>query len=531
MLRLAVRFHYVPVLLLLAIWSGWFIHQGSFEINGERYYSLFDDGMISMTYAKNLTQGHGLNWAKFGDPVEGFSSPLWTFLMVPFQLLPIGWGKVSLAFAMFCAGILGLNVVVLDRILRKRLGITAILPRFAATLTLAFLYPLNYWSLVGMECGPQVLVFLLGIDQFLAFEQEKQTKHLYKLGMVLAAAMLVRMDMVFFVGMVILFLAPWLWKNQRQGLKFLLIAGLPMVAYMLFRMAYFHDIFPNTYYLKLHKISLDLRIERAWFHFKVWAKPLWLIWLLLPVMMVPLIRNKAMWLSLALIAIYLGYNLYAGGDAWEESEVGANRFTIITLPWVILIFAAGGHGWAKWLKGVPATVVANVVPVLTCGLLLVLVNGLLFVGNSSRHWNRLLVRSQPYNTEFQMWNVMKAMDLNRDFGPGNRVAVVQAGDIGYFAECELVDVLGYNDKVIAKLPPYWDLRSTPINEYIPGHAKLDYRHTIVDLAPDCILDVWLRHSPAVVHQLDSLLLAHGYQKRRAGGWISQDFQRSGQGEE
>lgn len=525
MSRMVSRFYLLPLLLLLAIWSGHFIQQGSFDIDGERYYSLFDDGMISMTYAKNLTQGHGLNWAKFGDPVEGFSSPLWTFLMVPFQLLPIAWSKVSLVFAIFCAGILGLNIVVLNRILHLRFGIESVLPRFAATFSLAFLYPLNFWSLVGMECGPQVLLFLLGIDQFLAFEAQHQTKHLHRLGLVLAAALLLRMDMVFFVGLTILFLAPWLIRQRKEALKFLLIAGGPMAIYLVFRLVYFHDFFPNTYYLKLYKIPLDIRIDRAWFHFKVWAEPLWLVWVLLPLMMIPLRKNKAMWLSLALIVTYLAYNLYAGGDAWEESEVGANRFTIITLPWVLLILTTGGYEWAKRLKGATGMVLKNALPTLASLLVFVLINGLMFVGKFDAHWQRFWVKEPPYNTQYQMWNVMKALEVNRSFGTANRVAVVQAGDLGYFSNCELVDVLGYNNREIARLAPYWDLRSTPADFYIPGHTKVDYRHVIADLQPDCLLDRWLRHSPSIAYECDSLLLAHDYAPRPQGGWLKKDFVR------
>lgn len=525
MIEMLRRFYLLPLLLLLAIWSGWFIHQSSFDIEGERYYSLFDDAMISMTYAKNLTQGYGLNWAKFGDPVEGFSSPLWTFLMVPFQLLPVDWAKVSGFFAGFCALILALNVILLDRILDKRLGVKAILPRLAATFTLAFLYPLNYWSLVGMECGPQVLIFLLGLDQFLAFDATKDPKSLFKLGWVLAAALLLRMDMVFFVFWTIMFLAPWLWQNKRIAVKFLLIAGMPMALYMAFRLIYFHDIFPNTYYLKLYKIPLDIRLERAWFHFVTWAKPLWLIWVLVPVMLLTLLRNKGMWLSFLLMVTYLGYNLYAGGDAWEESEVGANRFTIITLPWAIVILVAGGYRWASFLKGIPAVIVRNLIPSVASLLVFVLVNGIMFVGQHKKHWDRLLVSEWPYNTQFQFWNVSKALLNNHQFGPGNRIGVVQAGDLGYFCHSQLVDFLGYNEKMIAREEPYWDLHATPINFYVPGHAKVDYRRAILELKPDYVSDSWTKFNPKVEKEFQELLVQEHYEEFGSGGWVKSGWVR------
>src|SRR5258705_13076018 len=75
--------------LALAVWSGWLIYRSSFVVAGTRYFSLFDDAMISMVYAKNFVEGFGLNWARFGPPVEGFTSPLWTFAMIPVNALPL----------------------------------------------------------------------------------------------------------------------------------------------------------------------------------------------------------------------------------------------------------------------------------------------------------------------------------------------------------------------------------------------------------------------------------------------------------
>jgi hypothetical protein len=78
-----------PLLSLLALWAGWLIYRTSFVVGGHRWFVLFDDAMISMTYARNLVEGHGLAWARWGSPVEGFTHPLWTFLMIPVNALPL----------------------------------------------------------------------------------------------------------------------------------------------------------------------------------------------------------------------------------------------------------------------------------------------------------------------------------------------------------------------------------------------------------------------------------------------------------
>src|SRR4029079_15460052 len=92
-------------LAALAAWGGWLISRTSLVIEGRRVFSLFDDAMISMTYARNLFDGFGLNWARQGSPVEGFTHPLWLLLMLPANVpdVPLAWRSLpmqvlSLAF-------------------------------------------------------------------------------------------------------------------------------------------------------------------------------------------------------------------------------------------------------------------------------------------------------------------------------------------------------------------------------------------------------------------------------------------------
>jgi hypothetical protein len=62
----------------------------AFRHDGQLVAGLFEDAMISMTYARNLVDGFGLNWARCGAPVEGFSHPLWLVVMIGANLLPLG---------------------------------------------------------------------------------------------------------------------------------------------------------------------------------------------------------------------------------------------------------------------------------------------------------------------------------------------------------------------------------------------------------------------------------------------------------
>src|SRR5574338_175448 len=76
-------------------YSAGFIYRTSFVVDGERYFSLFDDAMVSMRYAKNFADGHGLVWNP-GERVEGYTNPLWTLYMGLLHLLPVPPSKTSL---------------------------------------------------------------------------------------------------------------------------------------------------------------------------------------------------------------------------------------------------------------------------------------------------------------------------------------------------------------------------------------------------------------------------------------------------
>ena len=69
--------------------------RSSAVIDGERYFSLGDDAMISMRYARNFVQGHGLVWNAGERPVEGYTNPLWVLLMAAIHALPLPVSKTS----------------------------------------------------------------------------------------------------------------------------------------------------------------------------------------------------------------------------------------------------------------------------------------------------------------------------------------------------------------------------------------------------------------------------------------------------
>jgi hypothetical protein len=123
-----------------------FIYRTSFVEAGIRYFSLFDDEMISMRYAANLAHGFGLVYNPGGDRVEGFSNPLWVLYMALLHLLPVSPPKMSLLVQLTGLALLVLNMIVIERLAESLSGGSRRAGLCAAALT-AFYVPLNNWGL------------------------------------------------------------------------------------------------------------------------------------------------------------------------------------------------------------------------------------------------------------------------------------------------------------------------------------------------------------------------------------------------
>src|SRR5512144_3190412 len=87
---------FVVLLTAFLVYAGIFIYRTSFLIGGERHFSLFDDAMVSMRYARNFAHGYGLIWNPGGERVEGYTNLLWVLYMAAVHLLPLAPSKTSL---------------------------------------------------------------------------------------------------------------------------------------------------------------------------------------------------------------------------------------------------------------------------------------------------------------------------------------------------------------------------------------------------------------------------------------------------
>src|SRR4051812_7652064 len=140
--------------LVLAASAGFyatFILRSDFSYAGKTYFSLIDDSMISMVYARNLADGKGLVY-QAGEHIEGYTNFLWTLWMALLHLLPFSEASAGLPVMISSALVLVATILVVRSICRVLVPERAWVPAAAMTLT-GLAYPLLFWSLRGMETG------------------------------------------------------------------------------------------------------------------------------------------------------------------------------------------------------------------------------------------------------------------------------------------------------------------------------------------------------------------------------------------
>jgi hypothetical protein len=473
------------LLAALAAWSAWFIFRSSFEVAGRRVFCLFEDAMISMTYARSLVEGHGLNWARAGPPVEGFTHPLWVALMVPINALPLDLRFRSLPVQLLSLAILVLHVILVRRLMLRHFTMAGARHWLPAALLTAFYYPLCYWSLMGLESGLQALLTTASVLLALDIVCGGQDRHraLLLLG---AAAYLLRMDMVLMVLTVQLYvIAGGGLREPRQRVSWLQGAAVfsaLAAGYSVFRWVIFGDLLPNTYYLKLYLIPLSVRLLRG-------SRSLWeSLADHLPLLAVTgvgvgvLLRHHPdrgwrlrLLLPAALVLVAFAYSVYVGGDAYEMLlNVRANRFTVYVMPLVFILFNALINEAAAGMSPLAGRRLAAAAAVLG----LVSADGLWLAADAAGNRRDLAVSRPPWTTAGQAPVFRAVVGLREEIPPGSVVATACAGIPAYFSDFRMVDELGYSDRHIARLPPALPLGPDNYQLFQPGHVKWDEAYVL-----------------------------------------------------
>lgn len=456
------------ILATVAIFYLAFIVGTSFVVGNERYFTLVDDAMISMRYAKHLAQGHGLVWNIGEAPVEGFTNLGWTIYLAFLHLFPIPVSKISLAVMLTSSVILLANIYVVWQIAAHVLPDSKHAPTLAALIT-ALYFPLVFWSLRGMEVG--LLVLLVDLSILIGYTQKKA----FLVGVLLALAILVRLDALIAATLVVAYLFT---KDKRIAIIPAIAIILTTIGVLWFQQAYFGSVLPITYYQKVTGFSALDRIRHGILVFNEFATrdTLFLfLFSLVGMFFYKLQRNREALLLLGVFLAQCAYSIYVGGDYAEPETNAANRFITQGMPALILLFSWMTSRVLADLKAgqrQSTSITAKINPAipLALGVLLIV---------SGEPWFIYSIDNAPL-LKADIRRVKLGLHIAQHTTPEAVIAVHAAGQIPYYSERTTIDLLGLNDPVVAMGEGH--------GEFYPGHNKWDYGYSIGELQPDIIAD-------------------------------------------
>lgn len=405
-----------------------------------RWYFPFlsDDALISLRYAQRFLEGEGLTWTD-GERVEGYTDFAWVLLTAL-----LGLFRVDLVVAARALGILGAGLAVGFTSLRpERVPSLSVVRIASGALLLALSDPLAAWAVGALEHGLQAGVIVTAAWLLIRNEPSRV------LPAVLVLLVWLRADGAVIVT-ALLFgngvrgllekqgLVPTLRKNVALGL----VPLGALLAQLLFRRAYYGEWVPNT---ALVKVSFSwARVELGLSHLREWTNHGGWPLLVLSALAVGLALRARRFTVLIPLCASLGWWAYlasVGGDifpAWRQVLLG-----LVPLG---LVVSEGADAW--WEAARPAEGGLGFPRLLSVVVLAALVVEY-----------RSAQRSDPQNERavkerWEFEGVSLGPVLRTAWGARKPLmAVDAAGTLPYYSRLPSLDMLGLNDRYIAKHPP------------------------------------------------------------------------------
>ncbi len=435
-----------------------------------------DDALISLRYAARLVAGHGLTWSP-GSPVEGYSNLLWVLLAA--ALGALGVDLVVAARILGMAG-LGAAIVAIAYAAGARPGArpgaradggrtASWIPAMTGMLALALSGPAAIWAVGGLE--QPLLAGLLAWGLVLLYSGMDGTRftrgRVLGIGTLFGLLALTRPDApVLLVGSLVGLIAACRADRRMSGVAWrnalgvAAIAALFALGQVVFRIAYYGELLPNTAHAKL--ALTPERLAGGANYVLKWCGSV------LPLLVVigagllfgePIPRSRRRLLLLAApLALWCLYVLFVGGDIFP-----GRRHMLVATVMVALGTVEGARMLAARSRPMALAVVLAA---------LTLYAPLQWLDPANRP-----ARAERWEWDGQVVGLL----LKHAFANQQPViAVAAAGCIPYWSELPAIDMLGLNDAHIARH------RTAEFGRGKIGHELGDGRYVLAR-RPDLVL--------------------------------------------
>lgn len=457
----------IPLLIVLGV-TGWLSH---------RMYWVSDDAYISFRYAKHLARGDGLRF-NVGEapPVEGYTNFLWVLLSAAGEGLGIASDILMPALSVLCA------LVIMWRLYLIATRSFSLPPFVAgsALLILACQPPFVIWSTSGLETMAFTLLILLTTEA-LFLNPTTPLRWAASYGVLLCLVRAEGPAWALCIGGL-----AFLLRQERRSVlaRFVLPILIVSLAYLLFRLWYFGEWFPNTANAKVQSGPL------VWERGLRYLLSFWLSFItpFVLILLTPLARRSVhSRLVEAAVLVTVGFYVFVvivGGDF-----MSMGRFLVPTLPLqMIVVFAVAAklvNRPARWtLRGLPVAVALIVAAISILPLA-----GVYLVPQSVRaayhfRWNRGGYIDEVSHWRFMQKNTrhwqMKAKAISFATRPGESMIVGPIGNMGYFTELFFYDCYGLTTKLDRSLFSQAALQSPGHDMKVPPRYFLDKQPTYFD---------------------------------------------------
>jgi arabinofuranosyltransferase len=326
----------------IVVCSIWLISSGAFFVEGRIGFTLFDDAMISMRYAQNLSDHGKLIWSEASGQTEGFTNFGWMLLMaVAYKFFGLYAAPLAVSILALSFLLAGTWVLAESETKFRSLGWPMILCALLGSFSLVF------WSIRGFEVA--LIFFLQACLYVTALTRHKRGMGLV-LCMVIFAGVFTRDDFAIttLIFLMLLFAQSLMFKrtevapSKQISIFAFILAAVAFKTCMRFFL--FGAMLPNTYYLKVEGHNKAVMLLRGFVSTVLdGINYLWPLMLLLLLMLIvsrqgywrSLIEPPVEWTSHALTLSCIIYSILVGADAWQWSGL-ANRFVAPVTPFLLM---------------------------------------------------------------------------------------------------------------------------------------------------------------------------------------------------
>jgi hypothetical protein len=335
-----------------------------------------EDAGISFAYARNLVNGHGLVPFVGAERVEGYSNPLWVFLIAAAMMIKVDpWTSSKVMGAVF--GGLG-QIAAWALVRRARPGASPV-AALAAPWLLAGSTQYVVWNSSGLENG--LFSALLGLGMLAAVREGAGDSRFPWSALCFAGLSMTRPEGVVYAGLAFAVRAlVAVVRGQWLAIPAWIVAfGAPWGAYNYWRYEYFQGWWPNTWYAKEKDFKPFIWTALGWKQIREYYATYWIVGAV-PVMAAALsgLGRRGRWLALFLTALLAAVIFWDGRAGLPAAlKVGlvadASRNWVQIRVWTILGSAvllglstlgragweARALAWASYAFGVFFLLIAN----------------------------------------------------------------------------------------------------------------------------------------------------------------------------